>query len=216
MAMLAQTVKDFIPSVYRKKLQNRGVVFFLSLGVVLLALFFLHPHFRSLVLGPAMRDAQLDRFVHNTKTNQELSLRSFWQFREEYSPGSFTFDPGVVHLGTQVIRNLPETGQPLHTFTSRHSVSRDFVVQRDDSRPLSEQAEEFLASQTNIQADQEQTEVLYQDETSRIFRTANGNTILFFFRPIEDLMGVDGLFDYTRPERELLQNTFWVNITELS
>lgn len=153
----------------------------------------------------------LETFVQQVRAEQDIEEKSFWEFRERYAPGSFTFSSGVAFLGTQVIQELPAENKPLHTFTSPNMVSQDFVLPRNSSLEPVDQAKAFLTTQVSMPSTEEQ--ILFTNESNLIFRTENDQTIIFFFRPIEELYAVDGLFDFTEDERELLKETFWVSLT---
>lgn len=172
----------------------------------------LQPHVRATVLGFWSRPQAAENFLRQVSSKEGINTKEFWEFREKYSPGSFSFDAGVEHLGTQVIQVLPAAGMPLHTFTAPHMVSKDFVVPLDPQLSRNEQARDLLSKQAPLP---KQENILYSNETDLIYEIEDGKRILFFYRPIEELFQVDGLFDFTDAERALLQDTFWINITEL-
>lgn len=185
------------------------MVFLLSV-VVIGALWF-QPHVKALVFGQQTRPVALDNFVQQVRTEQDIDEKAFWEFRERYTPGSFTFSSSVTFLGTQVIQQLPAANESLHTFTSEHLVSQDFVIPRDPGLEPVDQVKAFLASQISIPMSEES--ILFSNESNLIYQTDDGQTIIFFFRPIEELYTVDGLFDFTEDERELLKDRFWVSLT---
>jgi len=181
--------------------------------VLVLGTLCLQPHVKALVFGELSRPVSLEKFIADVEAKQGIDEKSFWKFRERYAPGSFTFNSGVAFLGTQVIQKLPTAGEPLHTFTSAHLVSQDFVLVRDPSLEPVDQAKAFLASQASLPTSE--ASILFSNETNLMYTTTDNQTVIFFFRPIEELYTVDGLFDFTEDERELLKDRFWVNLTIL-
>lgn len=172
----------------------------------------LQPHAQSLLLGKWGREKRFEQFLSETQRESSIDSRKFWEFRERYSPGSFSFDSGVEHLGTQVIQQLPQAGDPLHTFRGPHLVSRDYVVTIKQDQDLSESFEQFLLEKTS---ESERVEKLYSTPSEHIYRTAENQWLIAFAKPLEDFIHTNGLFDFTDKERELLQDTFWVNVTLL-
>jgi len=183
------------------------------LVVVLVGTAWLQPHVKSLVLGQQTRPDNLDHFLQQVQAEQEIDEKTFWEFRELYAPGSFSFADSVAFLGTQAIQSHPTPSEPLHTFTSSHLVSKDFVLLKDPNRELVDQAKAFLVGQTSLPASEE--DILFSNESNLIYTNLDDQTVIFFFRPVEELYAVDGLFDFTDPERELLKNSFWLNLTVL-
>lgn len=183
------------------------------LAVLLVGTVWLQPHVKALVFGQQTRPESLDHFIQQVQSEQGIDEKTFWEFRERYAPGSFTFAGSVAFLGTQVIQELPAGNEPLHTFTSPHMVSKDYVLLKDSNRELVDQAKAFLVGQTSLPASEE--DILFSNESNLLYKNLDGKTVIFFFRPLEELYAVDGLFDFTDPERELLKDTYWLNLTIL-
>jgi hypothetical protein len=210
--MAGSFTNRFIQKVYRKISSTPLSSFALLLGFAVLLGFFFQPHLQAAILGSWGREQRFTQFLSRTQQGKNINPATFWEFRELYSPGNFTFDAGVEHLGTQVIQEIPESGTPLHTFRGPKIVSKDYLVSLDSSQEREEIFAEFLRQQGFVHNVGNE---LYSTATERIFEVHDGKRVIAFAKPLDEIMKVDGLFDFTEAERERLENHFWINITVL-
>lgn len=169
---------------------------------------FTHPRILSFL--PWYYTHTTQQFLEEVQKDQALSSQRYWQFREFYSIGSFTFDPEIVTFGeTQIIYALPRDKNTLLTYTSPRLSSTDFIVKIDPAQiKLSTETilkEHELRYQNNT--------LVFKNDSTRIWQDTEQKYVIVFVKPIEEMRKVNGFFDYTGPEQKLLKDMVWVNET---
>jgi len=163
---------------------------------------------------PGQQRRSLDAFIETVKTNKAVDPKSYWQFREFYSLGNFSFDPHVVNFGeTQIIAAVPDPQTVLLKYDSPRLQSTDYIVKRDLKMTEQQQmAEVVVATMTNETGN---VTTLATGPNLVLAQDASHHYLLVFANSIEQMRTANGFFNYTPEEQKLLQNTFWLNVTHL-
>lgn len=113
-------------------MQSRPILFYAVLLVVLLTLFVvLQPNFSSL-LFPSRREKVLDTFIQTVQTENKLDSQKFWQFRQQYAPGFFLFNPQAAEVsGVLNLKTLTSPATLLLEFRSPLIISRDYAISEE-------------------------------------------------------------------------------------
>lgn len=167
--------------------------------------FIFHPTVRSFWDG-YYRQQQFNRFLKQTVLNDYLDPQVYWQFRERFSPGSFSINPEFVGVfQTYKIINLKSTGfSEIIYFNSQHSSSTDSISREDVTL-------DSFKSSVNIDM------ILFENDNSIIYTQKNkpSNVYIWFIKSIEEMKLANGFFDYTSGEMGLLEDSYWINQTTL-
>lgn len=151
------------------------------------------------------------KFLDELRQQKNLSPQQYWQFREFYSTGNFSFNPEIVTFGeTQKITTLPHDQNLLLSFESPRLSSKDWIVKINPAKPI---GEEFVGILLKYDQEYNQDKLIFSNETTRIFKTSQGQYFLIFAKTIDEMKTANGFFDYVGSEQTLLENTVWVNET---
>ena len=156
------------------------------------------------------REKLFNNFITELIENKAINPQQYWQFREKYSPGTFTINQEAVgFFQTFKIINIQDTeNTDLLYYSSPFLQSTDSIIR--DTKVL----EKIKAdNQDQVLLDSEfvfLTESL--TETEPKLKKFN----LWFILPIEAMRLANGFFDYTADELELLENTYWLNYTQIT
>jgi hypothetical protein len=161
-----------------------------------------------LTLHPGIRPRWDSRYQENLKTafineliyTQKIEPRTFWLFRERYSPGFFTFNPEAVAIfQTFRIINRQDHGQTdLLYYHSPYLTSTESLV--TDYQVLLQKA----AGSNNKQ-------YLAQADNFLLYQGNNSTLELWFVLPIEEMKVANGLFDYDESEMVILNDVWWLH-----
>lgn len=176
--------------------------FYLILSVLLIVgLVFFHPSFTSKYWS-WQRNSVYQQFITQVQNNGEIKAQDFWQFREFYSPGEFTYNPESVGV-YQALRiiALPHPETTLMTFTAPQLQSTDSIIES----PASYENKVSQVSQP-----------LFQNDTSTIWQSNENEVSIIFYKTIDEMMTANGFYDYQPAERALLQGKYWLNQTTLT
>lgn len=145
---------------------------------------------------PVVLSYHLRSFLNQVQTTNDINLKSYWKFREFYSPGNFQLNPDVASVGNTMTINSIDPDleqQPLTYYHSKYLESTDYVVDKSWSIPEAESG----------------SEIIFSDNNTLFYRTRDNVFRLIFIRDIDEMEDVHGLFDYTSQEKELLQDRLW-------
>jgi len=169
----------------------------LILGVAFLAL---QPTVSSNLI-PQKRQLLLTTFLNQVNQDQHISAQKFWEFREFYSPGTFTFNSESVGVyQTFRIINLPTPQTDLIFFTAPKTKSLDAVI---NSPRI------YLDKISSI------SEPVFQNSSSVIYYNTQSSLKIIFYKSIDEMRSANGFFDYLPSELEFLDGKYWLNETEL-
>lgn len=171
--------------------------------VCVLGLFvLLQPKVSSLIF-PQKRAAIRAEFIQRVVADQYINPQVFWQFREFYSPGSFTFDPKYSEVAGVLKFTYPfrQSKIELLKFHSPYLDSYDAIIQKN------------LAEQYLQEAIQQPKQILFQDLRSIIYLDQSDEMRIIFVKPIEEMMQTNGFFDYDQKERDHMRGMLWMSET---
>ena len=150
----------------------------------------------------------MEQFLSEIEKNGQLDGQSFWQTREFYSPGSFTYSHDgfkpqeiqpilrQINLG---MKNIKAT-IPFLTFKSDKWVSAEFLVNAPnilDSIPDTTSGKKFVLKTPT-------SWVYYEDEDT---------LKIIFTKDIEDMQKANGFFDYPGHDKEYLKDKYWLSVS---
>ena len=182
-----------------------SVFFILIFGLIFVLFFFLQPKMAAAIF-PSIREARKTEFLKKVEEAGQINPQEFWQFREFYSPGSFTFNEKYVDVasGLQLkkMSDLPFPRVVLLSFTSANSQSRDSLI--------------FPEEWANVVSAQKinSLKIIFQTPHSYIYNDGDQTKILFI-KPISEMMTANGFFLYTDQEKEKFKKYYWLNETTL-
>ncbi len=137
----------------------------------------------------------------------DFSMREYWEFREFYSPGNFTYDPAVVSLaGALQFNVIPSPSAVLLTFRSPLIYSTDSLIDIVSSNQY---------SQLEI-PNESQQRVFYKLSDRVAYQTSDKKVHFVFVRPTSEMKQTLGLFDYGSNEDKILKNKLWLNQTTIT
>lgn len=170
---------------------------------------FVHPRISNYL--PWHYTQAQQHFLGEVLQKKTVDPQTYWEFREFYSLGNFTFDPKTVTFGeTQIIYALPEDRNTLLTYTAPRMLSNDLIVKVDPSQPQAQSIKNIVSEYDKTYST---AEVVFKDDSTRIFKNPDGKYILLFAKTTDEMRSANGFFDYTGSEKKLLENTVWLNTT---
>ena len=194
-----------------KQFNNVTIKYPLILGAVILLLFiFLQPKL-SVQLFPFKRQMIWNEFATNVKNTGQIDGRTFWQFREFYYPGYFTFDRlGLSKQKVSVaevklnVELLPEASASAFLIYKSDKVnSLEALVNTDD------------LSATISDKDFTNENVLLQN-TSNLIYLSSKKARISFIKPIDEMVTANGYYDYKNPQdKALIDGKYWLSVTEV-
>lgn len=199
--------------VYRKFRLSPPASWLVIILMICTGLFLVFQIHVAALIFPFVRQHRFEQFISQTKSDGKIVPKTFWQFREEYSPGYFSFDDQTIELAeTQLITKLPEDGKSLLHFSAPKMQSDDYIVKINPTINVDQQMHEIVQKQLQLQS---VTATVFSTPTSVVANTQDGKTLIIFADTIEHMRQANGLFDYLVSEQKLLQDTIWLNRTVL-
>jgi len=184
------------------------LIFILSVFLIIVLSFFLLIPKISSSLYPQKRQQILNEFIKETEKNQHINAKSFWKFREFYSPGSFVFNKnGISHNKISPI--LQELGIQLNPeyvhlyfllFTSPKTISIEALITTD-----------HLPS---ILVDIDGDPVLTGN--NQLIVKKKDTMLIVFIKSISDMKKANGFLDYNGSDKSLVENKYWLVITKVA
>ena len=177
---------------------NDKFFYLLILLISFLALILLQPKLKTKLFKFNRRKA-FNNFIQKVRRDNEINAKIFWEFREFYSPGYFTFNKDYVEISSILqFYNLGGNKSDFLFFTSDKLTSIESIVGEIDR--FNKNEDDCL-------------EIFFESENS-IICTRNKNEIkISFIKTTEEMMEANGLFDYIDSEKELLKDKYWMNET---
>lgn len=180
-------------------------LFLLSSFFLLSILFiFLEPKV-SARLFPFVRTSRLNSFLTDTLTSQKINGRTYWEFREFYSPGVFTYNKKGIE--ETVVKSITQN---------------DVVVDKQDILPFLFFNSPFLRSIDSLTSETTITPFLNPDIKDSLIRTPNllirrnnKEIFLLFLLPYTEMEITNGFFDYREKDKLLVKDKNWLNITRI-
>ncbi len=195
-----------------QKALNSTLGFSILLLVFIVVLFVvLSPKVSSLLL-PFKREAILNEFINKTKVAGAINPQEYWQFREFYSPGYFTFSK------TGITRTLIENAAG--KIGIRYDQEKiDLIDLLFSSQKLS--SLDMLTKQSSLSAvfDKKQFQngkILFSNKNSLIYQVDAKTIKIIFLLTNKDMQKANGFFDYTNIDKKITEGENWFNITSLT
>lgn len=175
------------------------VIFFLLFAAVLF-----HPSF-----GQWRVQQQLFRLqtLLDDIEQPSFSMREFWQFREFYSPGTFSFNTDAIFLAG-ALQFLPSKAQSVSLLTFRSS-----KIDSEESILTESLASSVFA---NRKSSFQSAQVLFESNDTLVLKTADAKLHLYFLKKPSEFFQTVGFFDFGKVERQMLENKLWLDETTIS
>lgn len=176
-------------------------ILFLLLGV----LFFLLQPKLATTFVPGSSENRLENFITESKSGKGISGQEYWEFREFYSPGYFTFNKTGLTSGQmdkelkQILKKIDSTS-PILAFHSESLQSIDSLTTIPSIKSV-KNAILFSGFKT-----------IYEGKDQMIIEYSKK---LYFFLLFsnEELQKTNGFLDYSENDRELTSNKKWLSIS---
>ena len=190
----------FIGKLYNKLVANDKFFYLLILLISFLALILLQPKLKT-KLFRFNRQKTFNDFIEEVKKDNKIDAKVFWEFREFYSPGYFTFNKDYVKISSILqFYNLDENKNDFLFFASDKLESTESIVKKIDS--FNKNKDMCL-------------EIIFEDKDSIICTQDNSEIKISFVKTVGEMMKANGLFDYIDSEKKLLKDKYWINETIL-
>ncbi len=186
--------------------QGNKKAFFLIFLFLMVTLFvFLEPKV-SARLFPFVRTSRLNSFLTDVLTSQKIDGRKYWEFREFYSPGVFTYDKKGIK--DSIVQGL---------------VQNDVFIDGQDILPFLFFDSSFLQSIDSLTGMTSVTRFIKTDSKNVLINTTvlfisknNKEILLVFLLPYIDMERTNGFFDYQEKDKTLVKDKNWLNITKIT
>jgi len=161
-----------------------------------------HPDIKA-KFSSSYRQALFNQLQSELAAN-EFNPEHYWQFRERFSPGSFSRNQkNTGFFATFRITAIENELTPLFNYESNYLNSLDALI------PVSS-----ISTLKNIN-NALPSEIVSSGENFVLIKRTDTDYVLAFFEPIEEMQKVFGMFDYIPKENDLLKDKLWYNITFL-
>lgn len=193
------------------KFANSATGFSIILLIFIVILFIVFSPKVSSMLFPFKRQAILTEFIHKTKTEGKINPQEYWQFREFYSPGYFTFsETGVSEsIVNNVVKeigvkyNRKEIDLTDLFFSSPRLNSLDMLTKQSSLNRLIDQ-KQF-----------QKEKIIFIGSNSLIYQENPRAIKIVFLLSNADMQKANGFFDYQDKDKQLTEGENWFNITSL-
>ncbi len=184
----------------------------IGLFVLLLAVFLITEPKISSYLFPLKRHETWNTFINQVKKTNYIDPQKFWEFREFYYPGYFTFAKN----------GLPIT-QMNKFFTSAN------IILKSNVSPfpfLMYQADKKLTSLETLVAEDkldqlidrfsfQNISVIYSSPTSLIYTRDKNNAVIIFVETENEMLRANGFFDFREKNKAPIAGKHWFVITSV-
>jgi len=193
------------------KLFKSETIFFVLTSLLIILLFaILSPKISSMIF-PQKRQAILNDFINKTKLEGMINPQQYWQFREFYSPGYFTFSrTGITKSVSENVTN--EIGIKYNQkeinltdlfFSSQRLTSLDMLTKQSTLNQLIDE-KEF-----------QKGKIIFMSRNSLIYQKNPETIQIVFLLSNVDMQKANGFFDYKDKDKQLTEGGNWFNITSL-
>lgn len=200
----------------KKSAENKNFLFtstvytfpLIILLLTLLVFIFYHPGIRP-KWDQNYRKNLFDNFLESTIKQNRINPQAYWLFRERYSPGTFELNQNAVgFFQTFKITSLQELKTTdLLYYNSPFLISTDSVTK--DKNILKK------IKDLNTENILLNTKTVFITESENVVNPNLKNINLWFLLPIEEMKETNGFFDYTQDELKLIEDSFWLNHSEI-
>lgn len=171
---------------------------------------FLQPKL-SVVLFPQKRQVILNNFLENTQSNKKIDARIFWQFREFYYPGYFTFERLGIKKSMYSI-----TEKKLRIKLSENSLPYVFLIYTSNKfNSLEALVTKDILSDVVVDLSTGKKNIIFQNNSELVYKTG-GRMRIIFVKPQNEMVKSNGYFDYKNPrDMAILQTKYWLSVSEI-
>jgi hypothetical protein len=183
--------------------------FSILLLVFIVALFIILSPKVSSLLFPLKRQAILNEFINKTKSEGKISPQVYWQFREFYSPGYFTFSRTGI-AGALIDKSTKEIGIKYNK-NAVDLIDLAFASQKINSLDM-------LTKQSSLdsiidKAQFKKEKIIFINQNSLIYQKDAKTVQIVFLLANGDIKKANGFFDYTDKDKKITDGENWFNIT---
>lgn len=180
-------------------------------GIVIILFIFLQPKL-SATLFPFKRQMVWKEFVTSVETSNHVDGRLFWQFREFYYPGYFTFERMGFDQKTSLnaqkslsVELLPESSPSAFLiYKSGKLNSLEALVNNDD------------LTKTVADASSKGANYLVNTPQNVVYTIGNKARILFI-KPASEMVKANGYYDVKdRFDSKYIEGKYWLSVTEVT
>ena len=190
-----------------KSIPGFSIILFVLI-IILLVVF--SPKVSSL-LFPFKRQAILNEFINKTKTEGTINPQEYWQFREFYSPGYFTFSREGIAKSLSlnaakeisVKYNEKEINLTYSFFSSQRLNSLDMLTKQLNLNKLIDQ-KQFRKEK-----------IIFMGKNSLIYKEDASTMEIVFLLSNADMQKANGFFNYQDKDRKITTGENWFNVTSL-
>lgn len=191
--------------------QNKDYLFvFLLLVIIVISFLILTPKVASM-LFPQKRQMVLQSFISSTKQTNKIDPQKFWEFREFYSPGYFTFNRnGLTNTQIKTVENktgisvdMNNVSRIFLSFTSLHLNSYEALVSAVK-----------LSDVVNVQT-LGSKETIFSNNNTLIYKDSTKRTHILFLKPLSEMERANGFFNYNDTDKSIVQGKNWLEVTTL-
>lgn len=186
--------------------------FFIFLLVFITILFtILSPKISSLVF-PTKRQILFNNFVKTVRNTNQMNGQTYWEFREFYSPGYFTFSE------TGIEKNLlKETKKKINVRLNEEKIDLNFLV---FSSPHVSSLD-MLTKQTDLsliipKQQLLKENIIFINKNSLIYKESPKNIKIIFLLSNSEMRKANGFFDYLDKDKKITEGENWLNITSVN
>ena len=193
------------------KFTNSATGFSIILLVFIFLLFIILSPKVSSLLFTFKRQAVLNEFINKTKTEGKINPQEYWQFREFYSPGYFTFSGtgvseslvynAVKKIGIKYDRREIDLTDLF--FSSQRLNSLDMLTKQSSLNKLIDQ-KQF-----------QKEKVIFMSSNSLIYQEDPKTIEIIFLLSNSDMQKANGFFDYQDKDKQLTEGENWFDITSI-
>lgn len=198
----------------QKDLNSRSnqVFFFLILTGIILASFLLFVPKVSSSLFPFKRQMIWNNFLSETTSQRKIDPQKYWEFREFYSPGYFTFSREGFKEN-QINQTLNDINIPIE----EKSIERNFLI-FNSPRIISIDSLTKLNDLNKIIDFNKlhNKKILFRNSDSIIYLENEKQAKIIFLLNSEDMKKANGFFDVNSAnDQRIIENKYWINITSI-
>ena len=194
-----------------QKIIRSEIAFFIILVLIIVGLFAIFSPKVSTTLFPFKREMVLSNFINRVKAEGRIEAKSYWEFREFYSPGYFTFSrTGITKSVSENVTN--EIGIKYNQkeinltdlfFSSQRLNSLDMLTKQSTLNQLIDE-KEF-----------QKGKIIFMSRNSLIYQKNPETIQIVFLLSNVDMQKANGFFDYKDKDKQLTEGGNWFNITSL-
>jgi hypothetical protein len=191
-----------------KRLDNPYFFISIALVIVVIAFVFSSPRISS-AFFLFKRESAFNSFLKETKSNNQIDPRKFWEFRDLYSPGYIKFSNTGIDKSdiSSTLNKLALDPQNVNLYFSKFD-SRN--LESLDGLTIESKIDKVIKNENlNIKS------VLFKNSNTIIFNDAGNQTYIIFILPVSEMKKANGFFDYGE-DQKILNGKNWIDITKLN